>query len=59
MTTPAQDKDTLEKIVEEAIKREKEINTLHPERKGYGMVQGEADDLIRRIEILEYKLERA
>ena len=59
MPTPVQEKDTLEKIVEDAIKREQEINALHPERHGYGMKEGEADNLIRRIEALEYKLERA
>ena len=30
--------DTLEKIVADAIEREKQINEEHPERKGYGMV---------------------
>jgi len=38
MTTPVKDKDTLEKIVADAIKREQEINAAHPERHGYGMV---------------------
>ena len=51
--------DTLEAIVEEAIAREKRINQEHPEREGYGMVQGEADDLIRRIRALEYREELA
>ena len=49
------DKDTVEKIVADAVAREKRINKLHPERHGYGMVEGEADDLIRRIEELERK----
>ena len=53
------EKDTLEKIVEDAIEREKQINQQHPERHGYGMIQGEADDLIKRIEALEYKLLRS
>ena len=49
------DKDTVEKIVADAVAREKRINKLHPESHGYGMVEGEADDLIRRIEELERK----
>lgn len=49
------DSDSLEAIVAEAIEREKKINEEHPERKGYGMVQGEADDLIARIRKLERK----
>lgn len=53
------EKDTLEKIVLEAIEREKQINIDHPERHGYGMIEGEANDLIRRIEVLEYKLLRS
>lgn len=53
------EKDTLEKIVLEAIEREKQINIDHPERHGYGMIEGEANDLIRRIEFLEYKLLRS
>lgn len=53
------EKDTIEKIVQDAIEREKEINKQHPERHGYGMINGEADDLIRRIEALEYKLLRS
>lgn len=59
MNTPVQEKDTLEKIVEEAIAREQGLNAQHPERHGYGMIEGEADDLIKRIELLEFKLERA
>lgn len=51
--------DTLEQIVEEAIEREKEINLQHPERHGYGMIEGEANDLIRRIERLEFNQLRA
>lgn len=51
--------DTLEAIVQEAIEREKRINAEHPERNGYGMIQGEADDLIQRIRVLEYKQELA
>ena len=47
--------DTLEQIVADAIEREKLINEQHPERHGYGMIQGEANDLIRRIENLEIK----
>lgn len=53
------EKDTLEKIVLEAIEREKQINIDHPERHGYGMIEGEANDLIKRIEVLEYKLLRS
>lgn len=45
--------DSLEAIVAEAIEREKRINAEHPERKGYGMIEGEADDLIARIRGLE------
>lgn len=47
--------DALEQIVAEAIEREKRINKEHPERHGYGMIQGEADDLIQRIRCLERK----
>ena len=47
--------DALEQIVAEAKEREKRINKEHPERHGYGMIQGEADDLIRRIRCLERK----
>lgn len=47
--------DTLEQIVADAIERERIINEQHPERHGYGMIQGEANDLIRRIENLEIK----
>lgn len=47
--------DTLEQIVADAIERERIINQQHPERHGYGMIQGEANDLIRRIENLEIK----
>ena len=54
-----QNPDTLEAIVTEAIEREKRINKEHPERKGYGMVQGEANDLIQRIRALEYREELA
>lgn len=53
------EKDTLEKIVEDAIAREQQINQEHPERHGYGMIEGEANDLIERIEILEFKLLQA
>ena len=53
------DPDTLEKIVADAIEREKRINKEHPERHGYGMIEGEANDLIRRIENLEIKQEHA
>ena len=45
--------DTLEEVIAEAIERERIINEQHPERHGYGMIQGEADDLIWRIEKLE------
>ena len=45
--------DTLEAIVADAIAREQRINKEHPERKGYGMIEGEADDLIARIRGLE------
>ena len=51
--------DTLEAIVQEAIEREKRINKEHPERHGYGMIQGEADDLIKRIRLLEGREELA
>lgn len=51
--------DTLEQIIEDAIEREKEINKQHPERHGYGMIEGEANDLIRRIEHLEWNQLRA
>lgn len=44
--------DTLEQVVADAIERERLINEQHPERHGYGMIQGEANDLIRRIEHL-------
>ena len=53
----SRNKDTLEQIVLDAIKREKEINKQHPERHGYGMIKGEADDLIYRIRKLEKKEE--
>ena len=59
MNTPVKEKDTLEKIVADAIKKEQEINSLHPERNGYGMMGREADEFIQRIELIEYKLERA
>ena len=45
--------DTLEEVIADAIERERIINEQHPERHGYGMIQGEADDLIWRIEKLE------
>lgn len=45
--------DTLEEVIAEAIERERIINEQHPERHGYGMINGEADDLIWRIEKLE------
>ncbi len=51
--------DTFEQIVAEAIEREKRINKEHPERHGYGMVEGEADDLIRRLEAVAKKEELA
>ena len=51
--------DTLEEIVQEAIEREKRINAEHPERHGYGMVKGEADDLIKRLHKLAVKEELA
>ena len=56
MSKPA---DTLEKIVADAIERERIINEQHPERHGYGMIQGEANDLIHRIEHLEINQLRA
>lgn len=51
--------DTFEQIIAEAIEREKRINKEHPERHGYGMVDGEADDLIRRLEAVAKKEELA
>lgn len=51
--------DTFEQIVAEAIEREKRINKEHPERHGYGMIEGEADDLIRRLEAVAKKEELA
>ena len=51
--------DTLEIIVAEAIEREKRINKEHPERNGYGMMEGEADDLIARLRGLERRQELA
>ena len=59
MTRPKKPKDTLEKIVQDAIERERSINEQHPERNGYGMIQGEANDLIHRIEHLEHNQLRA
>ena len=56
MTRPS---DSLEQIVADAIEREKQINRDHPERHGYGMVDGEANDLIHRIEHLEHNQLRA
>ncbi len=52
-------RDSLEQIVAEAIERERIINKQHPERNGYGMIQGEANDLIHRIEHLEINQLRA
>ena len=52
-------KDTLEQIVADAIERERIINEQHPERNGYGMIQGEANDLIHRIEHIEHNQLRA
>lgn len=43
----------------DAIEREQIINRQHPERNGYGMIQGEANDLIHRIEHLEHNQLRA
>lgn len=43
----------------DAIERERAINEAHPERHGYGMVQGEADDFIARIRALERKQDLA
>lgn len=59
MPRPKKPKDTLEQIVADAIERERIINEQHPERHGYGMIQGEADDLIHRIEHLEHNQLRA
>jgi RNA polymerase sigma factor (sigma-70 family) len=51
--------DTLARIVREARKKEEKINQHHPERNGYGFIDGEADEYIRRIERLEAIEERA
>lgn len=51
--------DTLEMIIADAIEREKRINAEHPERHGYGMIQGEADDLLERMKALEVREELA
>ena len=59
MSLPKKPKDSLEQIVADAIERERIINEQHPERNGYGMIQGEADDLIHRIEHLEHNQLRA
>ena len=59
MLSEKKPRDTLEQIVEEAIERERLINEQHPERHGYGMIEGEANDLIHRIEHLEWNQLRA
>ena len=59
MPRPKKPKDTLEQIVADAIERERIINEQHPERHGYGMIEGEANDLIHRIEHLEHNQLRA
>lgn len=51
--------DSLERIVEDAKKEEARINAEHPERHGYGFIEGEADKFLRRLKRLERLEERA
>jgi RNA polymerase sigma factor (sigma-70 family) len=51
--------ETLQKIVEEAKQAEALCNQEHPERHGYGFVNGEAKEFLQRIEWLERAEEKA